>query len=96
MRSKRTSRTTRRKAEQAIAERGVHGEGSYEGTRAYNAAIRRFVGSGRVDEAARAAAPRDAAEARSIERAEQAGRARARGEDPALSRRTPKARKRTA
>ena len=57
----------------AISERGVHGEGNYEATRAYNATTRRFVTSGRVEEAARSAAPRDDREARSMEQAEQAG-----------------------
>lgn len=82
---KRSVLTRRRKAPQAIAERGVHGEGSYEGTRDYNTATRRFVESGRVDAAARRAAPRDADEAKSIERAEREGAARAKGEDPAVT-----------
>ena len=82
---KRSVLSTRRKASPPIAPRGVEGEGSYEGTRRYNAATRRFVESGRVDEAARRAAPCDADEAKSIERAERAGAARAKGEDPALN-----------
>ena len=76
----------RRKTQKAISERGVHGEGNYEATRAYNAATRRFVTSGRVDEAARSAAPRDDREARSMEQAEQAGAERSKGEDPAVTR----------
>ena len=83
---KRSVRTTRRKASPPIAAGGVEGEGSYEGTRRYNAATRRFVESGRVDEAARRAAPRDADEANSIARAERAGAARAKEEDPAITR----------
>jgi hypothetical protein len=84
--SKRKFRPMRRKRTRAIADRGVYGEGSYEGTRTYNAATRRFVTSGRVDEAARDAAPRDADEARSIAEAEQVGARRAKGEDPAVRR----------
>lgn len=84
MPAKRT--TLRRKPDaKAVAERGVHGEGSYEGTRDYNAATRRFVKSGRVEGAARAAAPRDPAEAKAIEQAEQDGARRARGEDPQVA-----------
>ena len=82
---KRSVPTTRRKASPPIAAGGVEGEGSYEGTRRYNAATRRFVESGRVDDAARRAAPRDADEAKSMKRAEWAGAARAKGEDPALT-----------
>ena len=82
---KRSVPTTRRKAPPPIAAGGVEGEGSYEGTRRYNAATRRFVESGRVDDAARRAAPRDADEAKSMKRAERAGAARAKGEDPALT-----------
>ena len=85
------SRRKTQQPQQPVADRGVHGEGSYEGTRTYNAATRRFVASGRVDDAARRAAPRDAAEAKSIEQAEQAGAGRAKGEDPAIASR-PRAR----
>ena len=75
----------RRKTQKAISERGVHGEGNYAATRAYNKATRRFVASGRVDEAARGAAPRDEEEARSMAQAEQAGAERSKGEDPAVT-----------
>src|SRR5512134_1837451 len=76
----------RRKTQKAISERGVHGEGNYAATRAYNKATRHFVTSGRVDEAARSAAPRDDQEARSMAQAEQAGAERSKGEDPAVTR----------
>jgi len=92
MRIKRSVLTARRKAQQPIAEHGVQGEGNYESTRNYNAATRRFVESGRVDEAARRAAPRDAKEAKSIEQAERAGAARAKEEDPAVTHGRPRTR----
>jgi hypothetical protein len=38
--------------------RNVYGEGNYEASRKYEEATRKFIESGRVDEAARAAAPK--------------------------------------
>lgn len=74
----------------AVADRGVYGEGNYQATRDYNQATRDFVTSGRVPEAARRAAPSSAREAASLERAERAGKSRARGEDPEIARRRPR------
>ena len=54
--------------------RGDKGEGSYSGTRDYNARTRKFIESGRVKAAARKAAPRDAREAGAMREAERAGR----------------------
>ena len=68
-----------------IANRGVYGEGNYRASREYNDATREFVASGRVREAARRAAPSSRREAESLERAERAGKSRARGEDPQLA-----------
>ncbi len=48
-------------------------------------ATREFVRSGRVADAARGSAPASAREAASLERAEQAGKRRARGEDPQVA-----------
>lgn len=64
----------------------VHGEGNYEAAREFDAAEAAFVKSGRVDEAARDAAPKSAAEQAELDRAEQLARERARGEHPALRR----------
>lgn len=64
---------------------GEYGEGNYAGTRQYDEAVKAFAESGRVDEAARAAAPRSDAEAREMDRAEAEGKRRAKGEDPALT-----------
>lgn len=69
----------------AASERGVHGEGNYEATRNYYARSRRFVASGRVDEAARDAAPQTPAEAESLEQAEREAKSRARGDDSAAT-----------
>jgi len=62
----------------------VHGEGNYEASRQYNKATKEFVESGKVEEAARAAAPADAREAADMKAAEEAGLERAKDEDIAL------------
>jgi len=55
----------------------VYGEGNYEATRQYNEATKRFVASGKVEQAARDAAPHSAAEAKEMKDAEQAALLRA-------------------
>lgn len=67
-----------------------HGEGNYKASRDYNERTKRFVESGKVDEAAQDSAPRSAEEAAEMQDAEQIGRSHAKEEDPALlkSRRT--------
>jgi hypothetical protein len=72
---------------------GEHGEGSYAGTRQYDKAVKDFAESGRVEEAARAAAPRTGAEARKMEAAEAEGKRHAKGEDPALKKGGPRPRR---
>ncbi len=62
----------------------VHGEGNYEASRQYKNATKAFVESGKVEEAARAAAPVDAREAADMKAAEEAGLVRAKGEHIAL------------
>ncbi len=57
--------------------KNVHGEGNYEATRQYNEATKKFVESGRVDEAAREAAPKSPREAVEMKEAEQAALLRA-------------------
>lgn len=64
----------------------LQGEGNVVAGRRYDQAQREFVESGRVDDAARRAAPQNAREAEQMESAEQEGRAHAKGEDPALRR----------
>jgi hypothetical protein len=63
-----------------------YGEGNYKASREYNEATKRFVESGRVEDAARKAQPKNAQEAAEIERAEAAACERAKEEDPALHR----------
>lgn len=59
------------------------GEGDRESAKRYNEKTRKFVESGKVDEAARKAGKGDKQE---VERAEQAGKDRAKELDPAGSR----------
>ena len=56
----------------------VQGEGNYDATRRYDRSTREFVQSGQVDDAARAAQPRDEREAEELRRAEDVGRSHAR------------------
>ena len=64
-----------------------YGEGNYAGTRQYDKATKEYAESGRVEGAARAAAPKSEAEAREMQAAEDEGKRHAKGEDPALTRR---------
>lgn len=64
----------------------VQGEGNYDAARTYNESTREFVASGQVEEAAREAAPADEGEAAELLQAEQAGKDRAKEEDPAVDR----------
>jgi hypothetical protein len=59
--------------------RNVYGEGNYEASRRYFGDVKKFVDSGRVDAAARDAAPKTSAEAAEMRRAEQVGLSRAKG-----------------
>jgi hypothetical protein len=63
---------------------GVEGEGSYKGSKNYNERTKNFVQSGKVDKAARDAAPKSEQEAAEMKNAERAGRKRAKDEDPAV------------
>jgi hypothetical protein len=62
----------------------VEGEGSYTGSKDYNQRTKKFVDSGKVDEAARKASPQSEEEAHQMHKAERIGKQRAKGEDPAL------------
>jgi hypothetical protein len=64
----------------AIDDDGVQGEGNYTAARAFNEAERKFVASGKVAAAARAAAPKTDAERQEMVAAEQEGKRRAKGE----------------
>ena len=56
---------------------GVEGEGSYSGTKDYNERTRKFVKSGRVEEAARDAEPKSKEEEHAMQKAERLGKQRA-------------------
>ena len=62
----------------------VEGEGSYTGTKDYNQRTKKFIDSGKVEEAARDAEPKSEEEKQAIQKAEKIGKQRAKGEDPAL------------
>jgi len=64
----------------------VQGEGNYKAAEEYDKAQRKFVKSGKVDAAARDAKPKSKADAEETQRAEEAGRSRAKEEDPAVKR----------
>jgi hypothetical protein len=56
---------------------GVEGEGSYTGSKDYNNRTKKFIDSGKVDEAARGAEPKSEEEKRAMEKAERTGKQRA-------------------
>ena len=62
----------------------VEGEGSYTGSKDYNERTKKFIDSGKVDEAARNAEPRSEEEKQSMQKAERIGKQHAKDEDPAL------------
>ena len=61
--------------------KGEHGEGNYKAAREYDERTKKFIDSGKVDEAAQKAKPKDQQEARELEKAEQEGKSHAKGED---------------
>ncbi len=63
---------------------GVEGEGSYRGTKDYNERTRKFIESGKVEDAAHKAEPKNEQEKHEMQKAERIGRSRAKEEDPAL------------
>jgi len=64
----------------------MYGEGNYAASREYNQATREFVRSGRVEEAAAAAAPENPQEAAELRDAEAQGKSHAKEEDPEVAR----------
>ena len=61
----------------------VEGEGSYSGSKDYNERTKKFVDSGKVEQAANDAAPKSEEEAQAMQKAERIGKRHAKGEDPA-------------
>jgi hypothetical protein len=68
----------------------VEGEGSYSGSKDYNERTKKFVDSGKVDEAAQDAEPKSEQEKHEMQKAERMGKERAKAEDPALKKKQPK------
>ena len=66
----------------------VQGEGDYEAARRYRKRTTEYLENNDVEKAAVRASPRSRAEAEELQAAEAAGRKRAKGEDPALRRRS--------
>jgi hypothetical protein len=64
----------------------VQGEGNYAASRRYNDDTKKFVRAGKVEQAARDAAPTSDADALQMAAAEAEGKRRAKEEDPALMR----------
>ena len=62
----------------------VEGEGSYSGSKDYNERTKKFVDSGKVEEAAKNAEPQSEEEKQAMQKAERIGKKHAKGEDPAL------------
>ena len=57
----------------------IQGEGDYEAARRYDKQAHDFAKSGKVDKAAKEAKPDNAAQAKDLKRAEEAGKPRAKG-----------------
>ena len=68
---------------------GIQGEGDYEATRRFRKRTEEYLENNDVEKAALRAAPEDAVEAEELKSAEEAGKSRAKGEDPALHERDP-------
>lgn len=64
----------------------VQGEGDYDAARRYDKSARDFAQSGKVKPAADQSAPRDEREAEDMQRAEEIGKSRSKGEDPQVKR----------
>jgi hypothetical protein len=67
-----------------------YGEGNYTASRHYNEGAKQFAESGKVEQAARDAAPHNEQEAREMRDAEKAGKARMKEEDPEIDRAKPR------
>ena len=70
---------------QSPQDQQVQGEGDYEAGRRYDKAARDFAQSGKVQPAARDAAPDSALEAEQMQQAEATGKSHSKGEGPLVS-----------
>jgi len=73
-----------RKEQDKDKKKGVEGEGSYSGSKDYNDRTKKFVDSGKVDQAAKDAEPKNEQEKHEMQKAERLGKQHAKEEDPAL------------
>ena len=71
-------------ANERESDEGVEGEGSYKASKDYNARTKKFVDSGKVEQAAQDAEPKSEEEKHAMQKAERIGKQRAKGEDPAV------------
>jgi hypothetical protein len=71
-----------------MAKQKIQGEGDYEATRRYRKRTEGFLANNDVGKTAARAAPKSQREAEDMKAAEAAGKKRAKGEDPALRRRS--------
>jgi hypothetical protein len=71
-----------------MAKQKIQGEGDYEATRRYRKRTDEFLKNNDVEKSAARAAPESSREAEDMKAAEAAGKRRAKGEDPALRRRS--------
>ena len=62
----------------------VEGEGSYTGAKDYDKRTKKFIDSGKVEQAANDAAPKSEEEAREMREAERIGKKHVKEEDPAV------------
>jgi len=74
--------------QEKVTKSKVQGEGDYEAARRYRKRTKEYLENNDVEKAAVRAAPRSRAEAEDLKASEAAGRKRAKGEDPALRRRS--------
>ena len=70
----------------ASKSKDLQGEGNYDAAKEFDQAEEKFVKSGKVEQAARDAEPKNIQEQKELERAEEEGMKRAKDEDPQLKR----------
>jgi len=71
-----------------MSKQKIQGEGDYEATRRYRKRTDEYLKNNDVEKAALRAAPESSREAEDLEAAEAEGKRRAKGEDPALRKRS--------
>lgn len=80
------SKSPAESASQQSSGQALQGEGNYDAARRHRESAEDFVDSGKVDEAAHNAAPKNQAEQDEMIEAERTGKSHSKGEDPALTR----------